>query len=261
MSRALLSIIATALGIRHTVSMPTPADVPRTARERARIEITAEILEAARTHLARDGAAALSLRAVARDVGMVSSAVYRYVPNRDALLTMLIIEAYDSLGEAVEKAERRVDRSDHLGRFMAACHAVRAWALAGTQEYALIFGSPVPGYAAPTDTIGPASRVPVVLLTILRDLAEAGLAPNSDAVPAQVSSAVAPIREFVGGAVSDDLLLRGVAAWSGLLGTVSFELYGHLHNVIASGASARKAYFDHQMRRVAIGLGLGGDIE
>ena len=238
--------------------MPTPATVPRTARERARIEITAEILEAARAHLAREGAAALSLRAVARDVGMVSSAVYRYVPNRDALLTMLIIDAYDSLGAAVEKAELRVPRTDYLGRFLATCHAVRLWALAHPQEYALIYGSPVPGYAAPTDTIGPASRVPVVLLTALHDLAEAGLAPSSNAVPAAVVAAVAPLREFVGGTMSDDLLLRGVAAWSGLLGCVSVELYGHLHNVIADGSTARKTYFDHQMRQVATGLGLGG---
>lgn len=237
--------------------MPPTAGAPRTARERARVEITAEILDAARIHLARDGAPALSLRAVARDVGMVSSAVYRYVPNRDALLTMLIIDAYDSLGTSVEKSEAAVPRGDHLGRFLATCHAVRTWAIAHPHEYALIYGSPVPGYAAPTDTIGPASRVPVVLVTILHDLAAAGAAPSALSVDGPVSAAVAPIREFAGGAVSDDLLLRGLAAWSGLFGSMSFELYGHLHNVVASGTRARKAYFDHQMRQVAIGLGLG----
>ncbi|MCX6413580.1 MAG: helix-turn-helix domain containing protein, partial [Actinobacteria bacterium] len=77
---------------------------PRTARERARVEITGEILSTARRHLARDGAAALSLRAIARDLGMVSSAVYRYVPNRDALLTMLIIDAYETIGSTAERA-------------------------------------------------------------------------------------------------------------------------------------------------------------
>jgi AcrR family transcriptional regulator len=84
--------------------------VPRTARERARAEITREITEAARRHLAIDGAAALSLRAIARDLGMASSAVYRYVASRDDLLTRLIIEAYDSLGAAAEKAEATQDR-------------------------------------------------------------------------------------------------------------------------------------------------------
>jgi len=236
--------------------MPTTT-APRTARERARAEITAEILDTAREHLGRDGAAALSLRAVARDLGMVSSAVYRYVPNRDALLTMLIIDAYDGLGAAVEKAESAIDRADYLGRFLTTCHAVRTWALAHPHEYALIYGSPVPGYAAPTDTIAPASRVPTVLITILIDLQLARKAPAPEPVEPVVSAAIADIREFSGGLLSDDLMLRGMAAWSGLFGAVSFELYGQLHNVVAESAKARKAYFDHQMRQVAAGLGLG----
>src|SRR5215831_3548869 len=103
--------------------------VPRTARERARAEITREILEAGRRHLATDGAAGLSLRAIARDLGMVSSAVYRYVASRDDLLTALIIDAYTSLGDAAEQAEAAVPREDLLGRFRALGHAVRDWAL------------------------------------------------------------------------------------------------------------------------------------
>jgi hypothetical protein len=77
-------------------------------------------------------------------------------------------------------------------------------------------------------------------------------------VAPQVSAAIADIRTFSGGRIPDDLLLRGMAAWSGLFGAVSFELYGHLHNVVAEGTRARRAYFDHQMRQVAEGLGLGG---
>jgi hypothetical protein len=77
------------------------------------------------------------------------------------------------------------------------------------------------------------------------------------AVDAAVSASIAPISDFAGGQVPDDLLLRGMAAWSGLFGAVSFELYGHLHNVVAESARARKAYFDHQMRKTAVGLGLG----
>jgi AcrR family transcriptional regulator len=236
--------------------MPT-STVPRTARERARAEITAEIIDTARAHLVRDGAAALSLRAVARDLGMVSSAVYRYVPNRDALLTMLIVDAYDSLGAVVEKAESTIARMDYIGRFLATCHAVRTWALAHPHEYALIYGSPVPGYAAPEDTIAPASRVPTVLITILIDLQISGSAPEPEPVEPAVSAAIGAIRDFSGGLLSDDLLLRGMSAWSGLFGAISFELYGHLHNVVAETAKARKAYFDHQMRQVAEGLGLG----
>ncbi len=150
-----------------------------------------EILDTGREHLASGGGAALSLRAVARDLGMVSSAVYRYVPNRDALLTMLIVDAYDSLGLAVERAEGSVRRNDHAGRFLAACRAVRTWALAHPHEYALIYGSPVPGYAAPADTIGPASRVPMVLTTIIVELTEAGRAPAPRPVDAAVAASIA----------------------------------------------------------------------
>src|SRR5215469_2616139 len=141
--------------------------VPRTARERARAEITAELLDAGRRHLATDGAAALSLRAIARDLGMASSAVYRYVASRDDLLTRLIIDAYDSLGAAAEAGEAAVDRADLAGRWSVTCTTVRNWAISNPNEYALIYGSPVPGYVAPADTVGPASRVSNLLVQIL----------------------------------------------------------------------------------------------
>ena len=157
-----------------------PPSVTRTARERARTEITQEILDAARGYLATDGAPALSLRAIARDLGMASSALYRYFDSRDALLTRLIIDAYDSLGAAAEASESVVDRADLAGRFTAICHAVRAWALAHPNEYALIYGSPVPGYVAPTDTVAPASRVTTLLMRILIDATTAGRIPASD---------------------------------------------------------------------------------
>src|SRR5215211_5359016 len=76
-----------------------------TARERIRAELTAEIADAARRQLAEVGAAAVSLRAVARELGMASSAVYRYFPSRDELLTRLIIDGYDALGAAAESAD------------------------------------------------------------------------------------------------------------------------------------------------------------
>ncbi len=106
---------------------------------------------------------------MARDLGVVSSAVYRYFDSRDALLTALIVDGYDSLGEAAEVAEARVSRRDLAGRWMALGRGIRAWALDRPHEFALLYGSPVPGYAAPPDTIGPASRPVFVLTAILRD--------------------------------------------------------------------------------------------
>src|SRR6185437_16774203 len=120
------------------------------ARERARAQLTREIKEEARRQLAAGGAQQLSLRAVARELGMVSSALYRYFPSRDELLTALIIDAYDALAAAAEAAS--AEPPDARGRWRAACGAVRNWARAHPHEYALIYGSPVPGYQAPQAT-------------------------------------------------------------------------------------------------------------
>src|SRR5688572_29714144 len=117
----------------------TPASASPRARARART--MRDIVRIGREHLATEGAAALSLRAVARDLGLVSSAVYRYVASRDELLTLLVVDGYDELGDAVDAALEQVDRADHAGRLRAIGRAVREWALAEPATYALLFGS------------------------------------------------------------------------------------------------------------------------
>lgn len=231
----------------------------RTRREAAHEEMTAQILELGRQHLGVEGAAALSLRAIARDLGMVSSAVYRYVPSRDALLTLLIVDAYDDLGAAAERAQARVAREDLMGRFIAIAMAVRTWALEHPHEYALIYGSPVPGYAAPETTIGPASRVPVLLLGLLAQMPAGSVDPEpADAAQARaVQAAMAPLAAGVAAGIPAALIARGLTAWATLLGAVSLEVFGHLTNVVAPSQRTRKAFFERQMREVAAGLGLG----
>ena len=144
-------------------------------RERARAEIMTAIKAEARRQLATEGAAALSLRAVARELGMVSSGIYRYVASRDELLTLLIIDAYDALGDEVEQSAKATVRRAPAARFVAAGRAIRAWAIEHPHEYALLYGSPVPGYAAPEDTIDPASRTTLTLLGIVVDAHRRGL--------------------------------------------------------------------------------------
>ena len=232
--------------------------VLRAARERTRAEITREILAAARRHLATDGASGLSLRAIARELGVSSSAVYGYVASRDELLTRLIVTAYDALGSAAEIQEAAVDREDLAGRWAAACGAVRGWALANPNEYALIYGTPVPGYIAPAATIAPAARVSSVLLGILRDIAAGRLAPATaeDDVPPDVREALTPARSIVGAEVPDVLLHQGLMAWAALFGTVSFELFGQLHGIIGEQPGDREAYFAESVRRWAAQLGI-----
>ncbi len=250
MSRAVLLIVVTALEIRQTGGMPTttpPGTASRTARERARIELTEVIKTVARRHLAEHGSAGLSLRAVAREVGMVSSAVYRYYPSRDELLTALIIDAYDAVGERVEAAERHARGRGLAARWLSVCDAVRAWALAHAQEYALIYGSPVPGYAAPESTIGPASRVPTVLLGLLADGVATGeiVTGEPPAMSRTIHSDFAGLRRIAAPGVPDAVLSRGLAVWAQVLGNVNLEMFGHLHNVIHD----YDAFFTLQMRR------------
>ena len=218
-----------------------------TVRERVRAEVTAEITDAARRQLAEVGAAALSLRAVAREMGMVSSAVYRYFPSRDDLLTRLIIDGYDDLGAAAEEAD---DPAAAPGtRWLAVCRAVRTWAVTHPHEYALLYGSPVPGYAAPRDTVPAAARVGVVLGRILGDAARSGLLPESagDRGAPLVSEETAAVLGGDHPALDDTVRVRAILAWSALFGTISFELFGHLVGSIEDG----ERYFDRAMTDLA----------
>jgi AcrR family transcriptional regulator len=228
-----LSIVAIALDIRHHV--PVTAT---TTRARVRAELTREILDAAKRQLVEHGAADLSLRAVAREVGMVSSAVYRYFPSRDHLLTALIVDAYDGLGDAVERAVAKVPADDLVARWTTICDRVRRWAIAHPHEYALIYGSPVPGYRAPEATIGPATRVALVLIQLLIDAAAAGaLAPTVLAAEpsARLRADLDHLADAFAG-VPDAVVVRALTAWSALFGLVSFELFGQFHNVVDAHA-------------------------
>ena len=216
-----------------------------------------EIKAVARRHLMAEGAN-LSLRAVARDMGMVSSALYRYFASRDDLLTALIVDGYNSLGEAVERADAKVtDRAQLRVRWLSATRAVRNWALANPAEYALLYGSPVPGYAAPQDTVAAAARTPVVLARIQADgwasgaVTAAGFgrsAPLPDAVRADIARAGAEIAP----GMPEELFHIGLTCWVQLFGLVSFELFGQFNNVI----DARAEFFDQQMELLADLLGI-----
>jgi AcrR family transcriptional regulator len=216
----------------------------RTARQRIRAELTREITETARRHLATQGAASLSLRAVARELGMVSSAVYRYFPSRDDLLTALIIDGYNDIGAAAEQADGACRPDDYHGRWLAACRAVRDWALAHPHEYSLVYGSPVPGYQAPEQTIGPASRAAAVLGKIISDAqATRVLDPPAlcPAPPGSFAPDAARLRQSVLPGVTDDVAARALATWASVFGLVSFELFGQFENVVTD----RSGYFDH----------------
>jgi AcrR family transcriptional regulator len=246
-----------------------------TARALARQTVRNGILAAARARLTDEGPTQLSLRAVARDVGMVSSAVYRYFPSRDDLLTALLVADYDELGAAVEAADVTAG-PDAGARWVAACRAIREWSVGHPGDFALLFGTPVPGYAAPRETVEPASRTTMTLVRIVADAVAGrtdavaagsvagaagrrGSAPAPTAVPRAVAPPVAPavadalqyLRD-AGIDLPDELVVRVLMAWSTVFGTVSFELFGHFVGSVSDPA----AYFDLVVARLADDLGL-----
>src|SRR6195952_410375 len=178
MSRALLTFVSSARTLWQDGPMTTP-----TPRQRAHAQTLEDITRIGREHLASEGAAALSVRAVARDLGVVSSAIYRYVRSRDDLLTLLVVDGYDELGDAVDQGLAEIPVDDHRERFLTVGRTVRAWALREPATYALLFGSPVPGYHAPAEqTTGPGTRVIGALVGIYAAAHEAGaMAPATAA--------------------------------------------------------------------------------
>lgn len=222
--------------------------------------MVAAVLDVARRQLGEVGPAALSLRSIAREIGVVPSALYRYLPGREAILTELIRTGYERLGAAVVEAEAAQARDDHLGRWLATWRAVRAWALEHPHEYALLYGTPVVGYRAPDTTIRPALVVIITLSQIAVDAALGG------AQPAPVPDPGAAVRADLGpimtagaelgitdpDAMGDDGLLLVFEAWTTLFGAISFELFGRYEGSI----HARAEHVDSLATRSAERLGL-----
>lgn len=205
---------------------------PLTARAVARRELTRAIVAEARRQLAEIGPAQLSVRAVARNLGMASSAVYRYFPSRDELLTELLVIIYGELADLLEAVGTRCARDDLSGRWRALGTTLRGWAVGAPHEYAFLYGSPVPGYAAPEATVAPSARVTGVLIDLAADLDATGPLTERTPLPAGTHQHLDAFRERAGADLSDEAILRAVTAWGGLLGAISLEVFGHLHRAV-----------------------------
>lgn len=220
-----------------------------TPRQRAREEMEQRILVIARAHMAEVGPAQLSLRAVARDLGVASSAVYRYVASRDELITRLILEIYGELADAAEAA--CADAGEDLAAVWSRwAHTMRDWARAHPYDWALVYGTPIPGYAAPTDTVEPAVRVLAPALRVMGHVA-------GELESAAAAASLAPLGDFardmgataeVGSASG----LAGIAAWSAIQGFINLELGGHL----VGGVLETDPVFDVLVAQTARQLGL-----
>ena len=214
-------------------------------RQESREKIEAQIIELGRRHLVTEGATGLSLRAIARDLGMVSSAVYRYVASRDDLLTLLLVDAYSELADAVDDAAADTDGT-WRDQLIAMAHAARAWAVDEPARWALLYGSPVPGYHAPREsTVGPGTRVVGALFDAVAAGIAAGDIPQSDVVVAQpLSSDFDRLRQEFGFAGDDSAVAKCFLLWAGLVGAISLEVFGQYG---ADTLTEPRAVFDTQV--------------
>lgn len=213
-----------------------------TPRERYRAQIRAEIKEHAWQQIATTGASALSLNAIAKQMGMSGPALYRYYANRDELITELIRDAYRSLADTLrstaaeaaeaaggeggggssEKAAGAAHHGDDRGAGLGGlAHAVRDWALRDPQRYLLIYGTPVPGYHAPDDITAISSQI----MTLLLDAASAA-PPRHPETP--LDHHLAAHRAWAGDHPAPPAVLhRALSFWTRIHGVLSLELAGH----------------------------------
>jgi AcrR family transcriptional regulator len=204
-------------------------------RQRRRQETIAEIKDSARQQMAEDGVSNLSLGAIARAMGMTTPALYRYFENRDALVAALVVDAYDSMGEAMEQSLEGLPRDDYAGCFLALMRAYRGWALEHPADYALMYGMP----AASVDLSGEQERFQRAVMRSMRAMVEV-LHTAHDAgclaIPGQYQEPPATVRAallWMQSVLQDETVSLGVLAlafttWLRADGLIWQELHGHL---------------------------------
>ena len=203
-------------------------------RERLREATYAEIKTLARKQLQTSGSAAgISLRGIAEEMGMSAPAIYRYYPSRGDLVTVLIVDAYRSLGDAVNVAADVMPPDDYAGRFVAAAVAYRDWALAQSAEFMLIYGPPLPDYDAPEDeTVPLVTRALTPFIAALQDAldARAAIVPQDYATaPESLRQPLTAWLETTPYPVSVPMFHYSVAQWGRMHGLVMLELNGQFH--------------------------------
>ncbi|WP_034089551.1 TetR/AcrR family transcriptional regulator [Streptacidiphilus albus] len=188
----------------------------RTPRERYRAQVQAEIKDRAWQQIATAGASALSLNAIAKQMGISGPALYRYFAGRDDLVTELVRDAYRSLADTFHA---RAAAGAGLGDL---AHALRQWALDDPQRYFLVYGTPVPGYRAPEDT----TRIAREIMTVLLDACTAQQPAPTPTSP--LDAHLSEHRAWAGAhPAPPSALRRALTFWTRLHGVLSLELAGH----------------------------------
>jgi AcrR family transcriptional regulator len=247
------------------LSSASDAQRPPTRRERVRAATIEEIKATALRLMHEQGSADLRFSDIAREMGMTAPALYRYYADRDELLAALVADAYNDLADAVEAARERVPVDDPTGRWYAVSRAFRAWANSEPQQFALIYGAPVPGFVVPQE--GPVAEACMRAITGLKALFDEAR-EQGKLGPPMIRDVDEPLvahfkqkKEGVHGEGEDtDFPPENFQAllhcWAHLYGFTSLEAYGHLHFLTDE---ARDALFASNMRLAATYAGLPVD--
>ncbi len=188
------------------------------------------IKETAWNQIAEFGAPALSLRAIARALNITAPAIYNYFPDRDALVTALIIDAYTSFGGFQLAARDEIPADQLIERLKAIGEMYRQWARTYPQRYQLIFGTPLPGYQAPLMEVLPSgARSLSALVSVIDDLRIANKLQSQD-YPKIQPGYEPQFEVWKGFAGNYDILSLSVSMiiWSRVHGLVSLEISNNM---------------------------------
>ncbi|AXE40102.1 putative HTH-type transcriptional regulator [Acidipropionibacterium virtanenii] len=192
--------------------------------------MTEGILRAGRAQLAERGADKLSLREIARELGVASSAVYRYVSSRDELLTILLIDSFTDLANTVDAALDGSESSP-AGQLRTLAESMRAWALEHPAQWALLYGSPVAGYSAPETTVSSGIRV---MRRVAEILAQGSRSASASGLSAGYEKALRDAIEETDLDMDPSTLAEALVAWMSLVGVISGEVFGQLGAALAA---------------------------
>jgi len=214
-------------------------------RERLRAEASQEIKAIALRLMTEGGPAAISLRAIAREMGMTAGALYGYYATRDDLINTLIAEVYSSLADAEEAARDTVPEADPVGRVLAVGEAFRDWAIGHPEEFQLIYGDPVPGYQAPEG--GAAADAEHRACAVLTGLVAAAwpqaqsLLSDSDYEWSDFEPGFAAVIKESFPGLPPAAVALAMRVWGRMHGLVALEVYGHLRAQVRDPARLYRA--------------------
>ena len=227
----------------------------QTRREKLRDATREEIMSTAWKQIGEVGASGLSLRGIAREMGMTAPGLYRYYKDRDALVTALLIDAFTSFTASLETGRDTCAADDHTGRFRAMCKSYFQWAAQNPQRYALLFGTPIKGYMF-AEELGPvAQRSFLVLQGVIGEAHVAGKIKGeltSLRLPTSLKSSYDTLKKF-GMPYTGTVTQLALSAWSMIHGMTSLYLYNYLSGFLQNNV---EAFIDFEIEKMVMILGL-----